>query len=828
MPTVYINDYVVIRDNYYRPPVYKPTHYIYDAVHISDNWDKDVTSFIFAINDTVVIKDNWSKYLNDDGVRSINDGITISDNWDFSILDFGAFGINDGVTISDNWSRNKIDANTVEIEDVVYISDAWERKVFFSRLVNQNITFGETKKTSYREYSNRFRWTNYNGQAVPDLNYKDLKEPISRIIPAPSFLQFKYDNSFLLFTRNSINRFILDSDTTTGQWRAQTDNLIEEFSDFGLMAPKTLVLAADTLFGLSEKGVWKWNKDGMSLISDKIIDLPDAGDYEYIAFYCPIRNQYILHRQESSGNIYIMTYGAPVDYAGLISGVSNEAQIKYIGFDKTVTVGWKTTGTTGLEAWAMVGIINRTAKSVIHGAQVSLKPAGGGGGRSQPSVCELDTDKVVLGVDDQTVVPAGGWRVYVGTIVDDVLTLGAAATIAKPAGFSTIFRLEKLNTATFVAFYGTDNAGTGLYYRIGTVDGTTITLGAEKSVFTGTFAEPLHTAIVSTNKIAILYRKLGSNSFVAVATYGGGETLTFGTHQTLGGSYQVLALSCPIESRLFMAYGAGTALLMCPAAIDGVEVTLGSESSYAGYLQIAYPYIGIANHGANGFYIFFTDLANSNRGTAVYGAGSELAMQLYEETKTVFCSVTNVANTAASLQGGLVICNNAQTGTYDGFEQIWGMEYAAINSFVYQINKDQWYKFLGIDILDVPVILSGGSLDENYNLWLDSDRELQKYPGTITTTIDAYIRTKEFYIQEGVFQRWLVDFEGSGVDVETRVIKEVGGSEVEEIDTKFSVAPNKFRGLPLGKMRGRTMSIKIINAEIIKALSLDVKGWGER
>ena len=74
----------------------------------------------------------------------------------------------------------------------------------------------------------------------------------------------------------------------------------------------------------------------------------------------------------------------------------------------------------------------------------------------------------------------------------------------------------------------------------------------------------------------------------------------------------------------------------------------------------------------------------------------------------------------------------------------------------------------------------------------------------------------------------MVDFEGSGVNVETRVTKEVSGSDVLEEDLKLSVAPNKFRGIPLGKQRGRKMSIKIIDADIIKSLSYDSKKWGEQ
>ena len=809
------------------------TKYIYDRIYITDGWANEVIpvgGVVRNLADVIKLDEYMSFTVDgeDNITRFLNDTINLDEYMGYTLGDGLTQYLNDVISLDEYMSYEVALAGVVvRVYDNIDLDEEmlYEVMMAMSFKYNENISFGDTEEPNYKEYSHRFRWTNYNGVAVPDLNFKDLKEPIVRMIPAPSFLQFKYDNSFLLFCRNSINRFLLDADVETGQWRAQTDNLIEEFSDFGLMAPKTLVLAADTLFGLSEKGVWKWNKEGMRLISDKIIDLPDAGIYEYIAFYCPIRNQYILHRQESSGSVYIMTHGTAVDINGVVSGVSADQQVEYIGNDKVVTVSWGSNGSVGLTAYAMVGTINRITQSIVHGTQISLQPAGGLGGRGQPTVCKLTDNKVILCVDDSAA-PARMYC-YVGTIVGDTIILGTATTILVPVNFAWSLRAEKLNDTTFVLIH-TYSAGAA-YYNIGRVDGTTITFGAQQAM-PHTYIEPVNTAIVETDKIALMYRAIGTSlSYVYVASYDGSDVLVMGTPVSLDAAYQIIALSCPTEVKLFMAIvDALGNLILQPAQIDGMIVTLGSTSTYTDMHQNTSPWIGLANKGTNGFFIFYIDRNNSDIGTAVYGAGSETSMQLFEDTKTVFSAAACKINISASIEGNMVLNNFAVGVPQDGFEQIWGLDFAAINSFVYQIDKDQWYKFLGIDILDVPVILSGGSLDENYNLWLDSDRELQKYPGTITTTIDAYIRTKEFYIQEGVFQRWLVDFEGTGVDVETRVIKEVGGYKVEEEDIKFSVAPNKFRGISLGKMRGRTMSVKIINAEIIKALLLDVKGWGER
>ncbi len=811
-----------------------PTVVISEFVHLHDNWGSGLDSTTHEISEFVHLRDTVESDIDSDSfVKYISEFVHLRDDLSFIIVDASGFSFNisETVHLRDSYTR-LVDTGGVKkfISEFVHLHDEWLVDVRLTNnfLFNENISFGETKSPNYKEYSHRFRWTGYNGIAVPDLNFKDLKEPIVRVIPAPSFLQFKYDNSFLLFTRNTINRFILKADVETGQWRAQTDNLIEEFKDYGLMEAKTLVLAGDTLFGLSEKGAWKWNKDGFRLISDKIITLPDAGDFEYIGFYCSIRNQYILHRQESSGSVFLATFGTPVDYAvNPESGVSSSAQIKYLNATHTVTVGWKSNSGTNRDSWIGVATINRDTKAITHGTQVSMKPGGGAGGRSQPSVCRMSDSQVVCGVDDSTLPNAGDYSIYVGTITGDAIVLGTAAIIPAITGNATTFRIEKLNSSTFVVFYGTDNASFGLHYRICTINGTTITVGDEVVRINTHIVEPLHTEQVETNKIALMYRQIGSASYVQLASFANG-VLTFGAAQSLGGTYQTIALNSPHEQRLFMAYGDGNDIKLIPALIDGIELTLGNINTYAGLHQAAYPEIGLANRGASGFYLFYTDKANTDDGTAVFGAGGDTVMQLYEETKTVFYTGTVVAAHGAPLGGGLVICNNAQSGTNDGFEQIWGMEFAAIDSFVYQIDHDKWMKFLGIDISDVPVILSGGSLDENYNLWLDSDKEILKYPGTIDTTIEASITTKDFYIREGVFQRWMVDFEGSDVDVETTVFREVDGSDVELKDIKFSVAPNKFRGLALKNQRGRKMSITIFNATVINGLSFDIKLRGER
>ena len=156
---------------------------------------------------------------------------------------------------------------------------------------NNNIDFDETKEIKYKEFRNMVKWTDVNYQSFADLFFKKVREPILKIMPAPSFLQFEYQNTFIIFTRNSINRFVLSG--SADGWSGSSSSLIEEKTQYGLLAEKSLVRAGDALFWLSEVGVVMWGKDGMGLISKNVVNVPIKSSS--IGFYAPLNNQYIIH-----------------------------------------------------------------------------------------------------------------------------------------------------------------------------------------------------------------------------------------------------------------------------------------------------------------------------------------------------------------------------------------------------------------------------------------------------------------------------------------------------------------------------------------------------
>tara|TARA_R100001509_G_scaffold162159_1_gene133097 strand:- start:3221 stop:6820 length:3600 start_codon:yes stop_codon:yes gene_type:complete len=157
-------------------------------------------------------------------------------------------------------------------------------------LYNGNISFRDSENLLDKEFKNMVRWSNINTNAFADLNFAQVKEPIIKIIGAPSFLQYQYQNTFLIFTRNNIHRFVLEGNASG--WAGNSSSIIDEKTQYGLLAPESLVRVAEGLFWLSETGVVKWDSQGLVLISKNRVKTPI--DENAIGFHSSLKNQYII------------------------------------------------------------------------------------------------------------------------------------------------------------------------------------------------------------------------------------------------------------------------------------------------------------------------------------------------------------------------------------------------------------------------------------------------------------------------------------------------------------------------------------------------------
>ena len=206
--------------------------------------------------------------------------------------------------------------NTHQVYQLWNFKPMYENPIGYNwdEIYNNNIDFDETKEIKYKSNRNMVKWTDVNGKSFPDLFFKKVREPVIKIMPAPSFLQFEYQNTFIIFTRNSINRFVLQG--SASGWSGSSNSLIEEKQQYGLLSEKSLVSAGDALLWLSEVGVIKWDREGLNLITKNIVDVPIKSSL--FGYYVPLNNQYVLHdTSDAISYVYHIDRNAWTKFSGL-------------------------------------------------------------------------------------------------------------------------------------------------------------------------------------------------------------------------------------------------------------------------------------------------------------------------------------------------------------------------------------------------------------------------------------------------------------------------------------------------------------------------------
>ena len=182
---------------------------------------------------------------------------------------------------------------------------------------NNNVDMAaDTETSETTTHLNKIKWTEPDGVNFPDLYSKKLREPIKSLISSPSFLQFQYENTLVIFTRNTITRFLLDGEPST--WVGDSNALVEEGYNAGIYAIDTLSKARDAMLWMSESGLIMWNTEGFRNISQNVIKIDLRDDSDLVGFYQPIRDQYILHdRTNDIGYVFHLRYGTFYKFKGL-------------------------------------------------------------------------------------------------------------------------------------------------------------------------------------------------------------------------------------------------------------------------------------------------------------------------------------------------------------------------------------------------------------------------------------------------------------------------------------------------------------------------------
>ena len=161
---------------------------------------------------------------------------------------------------------------------------------------NENIAT-ELKEIEIESESrkNEVQWSALGLETFPTLNFKKFKEDVLAVTDAPSFLKQQYQNTLIVFTRNTVSRIVLSDDLSR---MAQIDNnVIEEFKSAGLYSPESLTSSGNAFYWLSEVGVIRWSPDGLVNLSRGKKDIPLG--MNYIGVWIPNSAQYLLHNRDT-------------------------------------------------------------------------------------------------------------------------------------------------------------------------------------------------------------------------------------------------------------------------------------------------------------------------------------------------------------------------------------------------------------------------------------------------------------------------------------------------------------------------------------------------
>jgi len=163
-----------------------------------------------------------------------------------------------------------------------------------SSWTNENIVT-ELKEIESESRKNEVQWSALGLETFPPLNFKKFKEDVLAVTDAPSFLKQQYQNTLIVFTRNTVSRIVLSDDLSK---MAQIDNnVIEEFKSAGLYSPDSLISSGNAFYWLSEVGVIRWSPDGLVNLSRGKKNIPLGMDY--IGAWVANSAQYLLHNRDT-------------------------------------------------------------------------------------------------------------------------------------------------------------------------------------------------------------------------------------------------------------------------------------------------------------------------------------------------------------------------------------------------------------------------------------------------------------------------------------------------------------------------------------------------
>ncbi len=170
---------------------------------------------------------------------------------------------------------------------------------------NVNVSIDDGLKIKYDTRLGMLRYSSIGGITFPVMNYLWAKGRITRIMPAPSYLQTgDYQNCVVVFGEDFRQRMLLRG-TPAGWQAAINEILVDEKVHFGLSerARETLLMVANTLYWVSGNKLMRENMSGMVPVNQQdggdILRIGEPGkDKQWSALYDPVNNEIMLFRRD--------------------------------------------------------------------------------------------------------------------------------------------------------------------------------------------------------------------------------------------------------------------------------------------------------------------------------------------------------------------------------------------------------------------------------------------------------------------------------------------------------------------------------------------------
>lgn len=280
-----------------------------------------------------------------------------------------------------------------------------------------------------------------------------------------------------------------------------------------------------------------------------------------------------------------ISFGTPASF-GLNSG--SPYSLTYDTTNSKVVITFSAWNGSLYESRAVVGSVSGT--SISFGSSVSYQSSADTNGTS---VAFIGSGKVIAFSAANASYATG---LVAATISGTTITFGSTIGIGT-SGYSycgpKALAYDSVN-GKFVLTYS--NTGPSVYTLVGSVSGTTVTAGtaANISSITATNQSTSSTYDVSSGKTVITYGST-SSSYTAVGTISG-TTLTLGTTYNLpsGGAYYIVPSYDSVNSRIVFVYNSGSTVVFSVGYVSGTDIAVSATSTTlasvtgTGYLASAF------------------------------------------------------------------------------------------------------------------------------------------------------------------------------------------------------------------------------------------------